>query len=276
MPTLEIMTAEQGFNHSMNTYPSLYSAPTLEDAKLKYFDHIFNVLGNGYRDIEEFLDAHTIRADNKHLINSFPKKYIGDTPLFYAYTEVSERGGFKRGIDESLLPGLYTEEELKDLPQVVYEVQANGRLFFEDEYVFSPYPNFKKRYSMVWEDDIAVLDISWLLAAQDYYQKMQKFFNSENVHHYSSACPPEGQKLNQMIQDMDKAFTRYKTEGMSEEDYRAAVSKAYECEYTGDTKLFIQTRWSKELGRIHTFLDDTLKRLDTLIAPHEVRPKPKM
>lgn len=204
--TQEMMTAEQGFIHSMNTYPSLYTSSTLEDAKLKYFDHIFNVIGNGYHDVEEFITHHTINDENKDLINSFPDKYIGDTPLFYAYTQVHNHRGYESGVTGSELPGIYTEEELKNLPQVVYTVQANGNFFDDEEYFFNPYPNFSKQYSMIWEDSIEALEVSWLQAAQFYYEKAREFFYSKNANKYHGACPEDEFELEDRVKSYEAAF----------------------------------------------------------------------
>lgn len=93
------MTAEQAFNVSMNEYPSLYTSYSLERAKMKFYDHIFNIIGNGFGDMEEFKEEHTINKFNKHLIDSFPDKYISNTPLYMAYKEHARINSF---IDETL------------------------------------------------------------------------------------------------------------------------------------------------------------------------------
>lgn len=72
----KIMTAKESFNLAMNEYPTLYVSPTLELAKLKHYNQLFNVIGNGYRDLDEFLYGMTINDKNKNKIYTFPEKYI--------------------------------------------------------------------------------------------------------------------------------------------------------------------------------------------------------
>lgn len=259
---MTVMTAEQAFNVSMNEYPSLYTANSVKQAKMKYFDHIFNVIGNGYRDLEEFIEGHTINSENEKFIDGFPQKYIGKTPLFYAYTEVEERGGFKMGLSHSSLPGIYTKEELENMPNVIHTVRANGRRMLDDSKGFVPYPNFNKQYSMVWKMDMEQLDASWKEAAVFYYKEVKKFFESDNVQFYSSAIPKNEVDKEIMIEDYENAFKRYRVEGMSDKDFHSKISKEYEMEYTGDTLDFINRRWEKELNRINQFIDETLEKLE--------------
>jgi hypothetical protein len=269
---MPIMTAQQAFNVSMNEHPSLYASRSLEEAQIKYYDHIFNVIGNGYRDMKEFRDGHKITPQNAQLTESFPEKYITDKPLFWAYTEVDESYGFKRGKENSSLPGVYTKKELEAMPEVVHTLQSNKRYKGED-YSFNPYPNFKKEYSLVW-DDISKLDKSWPEAALVFYKKCQDYFNSDKVSNYHYACPKdtETDKWQTSIESFEKNFARYKTEGMTQDEYYKKVSKEYEVEYTGDTKDFIKRRWEKEHTRINEFLNETIDRLENMLTP-QITPK---
>lgn len=264
--TSKIMTAEQAFNVSMNTYPSLYSAPTLEMAKDKFYDHIFNVIGNGFRDTDEFLEGHVINKENIKLINSFPEKYISNAPLYIAYTALEK--SFDIPAFDSSLEGVYTKEELKTMPHVVKAIQSNSCDFLNREETvndkFSPYPNFKKTYSMVWQMDMNVIGKSWIEAGIVYYEHMKDFFNSEESHSYSGAIPKEKIDLEIMVYDYEKMFKHYTKEDMSEAEYFKAISDAYEIEYTGDTEQFIRKRCDKELARIHAFIDETILMLKAL------------
>lgn len=260
----KIMTAHQAFNVSMNEYPSLYTDPVLEQAKLKYYDHIFNVIGNGYRDINEFIEGHTINKHNKGFIDSFPDKYISVQPLYQAYTETYENSPFPRGKSESCLMGLYTEEELKSMPQVKHTLQVNKS--YRRRETFVPYPNFQKNYSIIW-DNVSVLDKSWFEEAHFFYSKCKEFFASKHVHLYHSAIPSEEntEAWDKLIATYETNFARLKTENMNEQQYHQAISTAYEFEYTGNTKEFIKDRWKIEHTRINEFFDETLERLQVLM-----------
>lgn len=257
--TSKIMTANQAFNFAMNAHPSLYSSDTLYEAKIKYFDHIFNTIGNGYRDINEFIYGHTINKKNKHLIDSFPDKYIGKEPLYMVYTKSRKIADFDMPVYESALDGLYTELELNDLPISAVKVQSNMK--FPKDSIFTPYPNFSKDYSMVWRMDMSKLDPSWTEAAVWYYENIKPFFYSEDVVHYHEAVPNDLKLKTNLISSYEKNFERYRKDGMTDSDFFQAISDAYEQEYTGDTEGFINIRWEKNLENIKNFIDETIDLL---------------
>lgn len=261
-PVLRLMTADEAFNVAINTYPSLYTAATLELAQLKFFDQVFNVIGNGTSTIEEFAEHYALPPENAGLTQGFPEKYIGTNPLYYAYTEVVEEDGWcspKYGMD---LPGLYTEDEIKAMPHVLHSVLSN-RDEVKGQSSFVPYPNFKKRYSLVWNIDMGSIDPSWSEAALSFYRFAKTFFESDKAHAYSDAAPKDPSRR---VADYEEAFARCRKPGMSEEDYRAAISEAYELEYTGDTEDFIRRRWAIEKARILDFLEETTGMLENVLA----------
>lgn len=271
---MPIMTAQQAFNVSLNEHPSLYASRTLEEAQMKYYDYIFNVIGNGYRDMKDFRSGHKITPQNAQLIESFPAKYITDQPLFWAYTEIDYSYSFIRGKEGSIISGLYTKEELKNMPEVVHILQAN-REYKNKTNDFIPYPNFKKEYSLVWHN-VSKLDKSWHEAALIFYKKCQEYFNSDKVSSYYYVCPKDNEtaKWQESIEGFEKNFARYKTEGMTEDEHFKKISKEYEIEYTGDTKDFIKRKWEKEHNRINEFLSETIDRLGKILSP-EVTPRIK-
>lgn len=264
---MTIMTAEQAFNVAMNQYPSLYSSPSVKQSKLKYYDQIFNVVGNGYIDFEDFIKSHTVNKNNEKLINSYPNKYIGKTPLFYAYIKVEEHSGYKMGVREGSPPGIYTKEELKNMPEVVHTVRANGHNLLDEQKGFVPYPNFEKEYSMVWKMDMEKLDRSWREESLFYYKEMKKFFKGDDAPYYSDAVHKEDWEKEQAVKNYEKNFARYKEPGMSQDDFYAKISKEYELEYNGNTMDFIQRRWDKELNRINEFIDETISKIEQSLEP---------
>lgn len=256
----KVMTAQHAFNVAINLHPILYSSDTLDDAKFKYFDHIFNVLGNGYRDLNEFIDGHWIGEHNEHLLASFPSKYIGSQPLYTVYTKARKIGNIAIPEYDSAIDGLYTESELTELDDVATTVQAN--LKFSSEPPFPvPYPNFIKDYSMVWRMDMSKLDSSWTQAAIWYYEKVREFFNSDKTSYYHGALPTDIKQKSRLISDYEKNFERYNKDGMTQDEFFAAISENYELTYDGNTEEFIIARWNKELERINLFIDETIDML---------------
>lgn len=169
----------------------------------------------------------------------------------------------KRG---SELHELYTEEEIKKMPHIKFknQVNENFKIIKESFNVFVPDSNFKKEYSILWSD-LKLLDNSWLEEGLYFYDKCKTFFNSKNIHFYHGAIPKENdtKEWDKLINMYEECFTKYKKEGLSEEKINKEISKAYESEYTGDTKQFIKKKWNKELLRINEFIELTLERLTT-------------
>lgn len=72
-------------------YPSLYSDASLDGAKLRVFDQLFNVIGNGIRDIGE------LRADLKyHKFNrDRALRAISGEEVYYGYYDFEMIGDYK-------------------------------------------------------------------------------------------------------------------------------------------------------------------------------------
>lgn len=269
------MTAEEAFNYSMNAYPSLYTAATVREARNQVFDHIFNVIGNGYRDHDEFVEGHLWQPNIAEMTRTFPAKYIGTAPLFTGYTAMETRRKMAvpidiPGIDSSLfdmpdmnssLHGLYTEAEKEFHPDVKKWTQSNR---FHGEH--APYPNFKPRYSLLYHVKLDELDDSWLHAGIEFYGHCREYFNSPLCEGYSGAWPSDPKKQARLVGDYEKAIAR-STVGIDDQaEQWAAISKAYETPYEGDVPLFIQARWSKEKDRIEAFIESTIAMLEENLA----------
>lgn len=263
----KLMTAEQAFNMSMNIYPILYSAKTIEDARFKFFDHIFNTIGNGNNTLEDFKANFTINSSNQHLIDSFPSKYITSQPLYTCYTKIKDTvGGFHIPDQHSALLGIYTKEEIQKMPEVKSYIQAND--VKNDDILFIPYPNFQKEYSMIWRYDLTKIDESWFKAAKEYYLHAKEFFHSDLVNLYHNAAPIDEKEMQKSIQEYEFFFQKYKKENVTQEEYYQTISKNYNHFYDGDTKKFIQERWNKEKNRILNFIDETLEKIEPLLSPN--------
>ena len=261
--TERLMTIDEAFCVAMNRWSSLYAATTLELAKLKFYDQVFNTIGSGSSTMEELCEKYALTPDNAALTRGFPDKYIGTAPLYYAYTETTSVGSCERPKYGTDLPGLYIQEEIDAMDHVATTVLSNRSEALKGETKVVPYPNFQKRYSLVWNVDLNALDPSWVEAALTFYRFAKTFFDSEASEGYSSAVPKDCTRL---IRDYEEAFAKYRRPGMDEAGYHAAISKAYELPYTGDTEDFIRRRWAIEKARILAFLEETTGMLEATIA----------
>ena len=243
-----IMTIEQAFNVAMNEYPSVWTASTLELAKLKFYDHVFNTIGNGLHTVNEFESEFTITDENKHLIDTFPEKYITSAPLYSV--------GTKNALNQMCyISGLYTETEAKEL-------QSTGHFYHQSNRwadYFVPYPNFDPEYSLVYTIDLKEYDPSWTIAAIYYYSAMEQWFKSVSVCDYPNAS--HLRDMQSSIRSYEQAFNRYEGDATTADERNANITRAYGIPYTGDIEQFIHTRWDAELNRIMTFIDETLVKL---------------
>lgn len=254
MPS-QIMTADQAFNLFMNKYPNRLASETEDDAKMKFYNHVFNVIGNGCSDnFKAFKETFEITLDNRHYIHSYPKKYNSSKSLFYFFG------------DGASSEELYSLEDLKKMPKKTLKIPFKKP---GDDFIFYFYPNFKKEYSMVWQVNMKKLDHSWIEAAIVYYQNAKNFFNSENVKHYFGAyteddTTQQGETLSEKIERQEKTFKDYRKEGMTDEEHYKLISNECKLEYNGDTKDFLKRSWEAELTRILSFIDETLLMLKAI------------
>lgn len=250
----KVMTAEQAFNVAMNEYPELYAGDSLHSAKMKYYDHVFNVIGNGYRTYDFFVTNNTINSDNFEFTKSFPLKYIQGKSLFRAFTRIDKTTNYEITYK---LPELYTKEELDLRTDVIHVQQAQN---------YPPvglYPNFKPEYSNVL-GYIFQLDKSWVDVAIYFYKTCKEYFSGDMRDSYTYACPKDtdDQQWDKILPGYEESLRRYRNEGMSDAEFYPQISRLYGVDYRGDLKDFIIRKWEQELARINKFIDDTIFMLE--------------
>jgi hypothetical protein len=259
------MTAPEAVNYNLNKYPSLYASTSLLNTRLQVFGHLFNTIGNGYRDHDEFAEAYLWTPQIAAMTQNVPLKYIGSEPLYRGYTatEKREAGGFLFDIanNASALHGLYTEEEKQFYPEVTKWIRTNRA----DE-VHKPYPNFIPSYSLLYHLNLGILDDSWLKAGIEYYDYCREYFNSSASVDYHSAWPVNPEKQETLVESYNTAIARSIKGIEDKKEQWAAISKAYGIPYKGDTAQFIQDRWLKEKARIETFIEATIGILQEHLA----------
>lgn len=266
----QIMTADEAFNVYMNKYPLLGISLSEEDAKLRYFDHLFNTTGNGIYNHALFIKEHEINSSNLAFIHSYPEKYIQADSLYYAFKEIDPVYPWPQGKQDSKVKGFFTLDEISAMPGIaIYEKFEN---FFNDDgsvkekFLFSPYPNFKKENSLIYNLNFSELDKSWIEAAIWYYNKAEEFFLGENSHLYIYAFPKSKTsentfKLKQEIEDWKEVFKDFEKEGLSKEEYHKIISNHFKVSYNGDITDFICQIWDIKKKSIIDFIDDSLAYL---------------
>lgn len=257
---MKLLSPTKAVNSAINDYPTLYASNGYGLAKLRVYDHIFNVIGNGIRNTQEYCEYMRDRRKN---VQSPLAKYLSGERLHYAYMEMEEFGEgeckFFMPKSESLLDGAFTEAEKADHHGVKKWVG------FDVIDRFVPYPNFKKEFSIIWRIDTGLLTEEWIDEIIWFYRKCEEFFDGPDASEYSYAVTKDPIKLEQQIKEQELFFKSYKKETMSEAEYWAVITEAWKCEYRGDTLDFLQRRWQIEHTRIREFITETINMLNLLL-----------
>lgn len=247
-PGLKLLSPDEYIVNSINNYPTLYLKYSFEQSKIAVLDHVLNVIGSGSDDFER-------------MITGKPK----------SFAEIENWFGENK---------VY-EYEKNGSRKIVFESSENTMEIEKyKDYFHVPYPNFQKRYSLVYSENYKVMSDEWKKAALDFYLYAKDFFQDKNKskhYHYAfemeSLTKPEksdteeSRKLSRLyntrmnlISDMKKAFEK-RTEEQINKDYGVE----FKGDKTNDADIckFLENRWLKEKERIQKFLDQTITMLES-------------
>jgi hypothetical protein len=143
----------------------------------------------------------------------------------------------------------------KELPAC--EEHNEEKINLEKEFI---YPNFRKEYSTIYQIKIKEFPTDWLEGVLWYYQICAEYFMGD-AQSYSNAYPGkekkrEEEKPENILKSWEK---QYRKEGMTDEEFHKAVSKAMDCEFDGDVVKHLTLRWTKEKARCLEFCNETVK-----------------
>ncbi len=259
-----MVSFDKALNYCVNCHPTLFNGKSFEDVKLKVMDHLLNTIGNGLEK-EDFLSQFSYKDENKEYYKSIPEKYYNGIPLFYAYSKIHKtiklsNGEFYKFPDvNSTIDGAFTEEELKSVEHAI-SIPVGI-------YDFHPYPNFQKKYSIIW-DSPKIFNKDWLINIKWFYEKCLEYLSSDKIYEYSQAIPKDlddlkwDKKVEEQVRFFNSTFERYR---IGEESFEECISREYECEYTGDVKDFMVRRFLKENERRKNFCIETIEYISQLI-----------
>lgn len=258
------MPIEEVVNVSINTYPTLYASNSLNEAKMKVYDQIFNTIGNGIRDSVELQDAYCSNSTLKDISKHLPNKYISEEKLYQGFTGINDEMSSILGENapdySTLIDELLTFNEAEDDPEIKVL-----REFKKHE--FTPYPNFKEEYSLFYQDSVKLPE-DWLVELKWFYLSCKEFFLSDSVYNYHYFYPRDSKedKWNRLIDGYSKQFEKYKQSSEDDAEFYKKVSEAYELEFDGNIVDFIKRRGDKEISRVLRFIDKTVNLIDKQIA----------
>ncbi len=266
-----MLTPEQFVLKCVHEYPTLYACKEFSSARISVFNQLFNVIGNGIRDENELMCELNKPFDTSV---DYTKYTLGE-PLYVGYTKMKTRGDLQFPDFTTRIEGAYTKKELDSISSLhgvvyweeLYKPKFEPRLSAMDskvEYKWSPYPNFKEEYSIVWDDYFSKLGPAWINAAIEFYNVCLDYFNGD-CSNYSYAYPC---KTTVETENRDYDLT----ERLSTYTDFATISEEYGVAYNGNVQEFQMARWNAEKNRILDFIQNTLSRLDTMFNQFKREP----
>lgn len=231
----------------MREYPLLFSKTTYLGCFLVVFDHFFNVIGNSFYNEDEFFEV--LQQPTTNLIDA--RRYLRDTG----------EGLYIRKYDMDD-PRRFAEAEYFLESDIIHNIDEYVLISEDDNHTdtFSPYPNFKKEYSVVWTpwfEKAVKKDNRWAEYAIKYYELMLDFFNSDRQCLYSNAYPKEILFKTQIhFDDFNKKLKSYRS-------YKE-IENNYGIPFNGWVNDFCLEYWKKEKSRILEFIDNTIQHSEDL------------
>ena len=238
-----MLSPEQYVYNQVASYPALYHADSYESAAKKVFDQFFNVIGSGVYLPDEL--------DRPIVDQVEAAKFLRGEKVYWGYTEVEELvNGVIIAKWSSNGKSLICVESEKTLhPEVLIWIDCK-------DHSWTPYPNFEKKYSTVYEPEFKDLGKEWIEAAIWFYEQCVEFFQT-TPEQYVYAYPRKSQRETDNLLFMARWMVlSYKS--------NKEISEAYGCEFDGDFDKFLRLRWEKDLSRIDRFIFKTLSYLREL------------
>jgi hypothetical protein len=125
----------------------------------------------------------------------------------------------------------------------------------------NPYPNFQKRYSLLYQNDTTLgkLPDSWLEAAYDYYAYCAEYFRA-GAPGYFHKFSDDNEHFN--TKKFTETLEKLRTDKMTDEQWHAKVTKDYEFPFHGDVKAFGEARWERDRSNHLAFCEETVALIE--------------
>jgi hypothetical protein len=214
-------------------YPSLFVSKSFEDAKFKVFDQLLNVLGNGINNDADLIEEVTYAPFDK------------ERALQLLTEEDVYNGYFNRHDHKAKYVALDSERSNYDPSMYWVKIQS-----IADK---SPYPNFKKKYSTIWQTGFKELGPKWIDAAIWFYSKCQELLDDPTLDMYEKFPCNTEKEIAQRIAHWTPAL-----EKAVESDNVIAM---YGIPYNDNVYEFLCDRWAYTLSNYHEYIDETLTLL---------------
>jgi hypothetical protein len=254
------MNPEQNLTVNLIAHPILYASHDKDISRLKILDHIFNCIGGGYGELEDFIENMMLTDAREKMASQDISRFFNENDTKFVYNKKYQSMGMDFQ-DPMHFIGILNEQEITERNDVKYV--DNGRKKSE----FIPYPNFEKEYSILWKYDMSFLSEDWLNEIKWFYQECRVFFNTDSVHEYHGFYPKESEtkKWDNLIKAFADRFEHYKKDDMTLEEVYQNISDAYLTDFDGDVKKFIKTHFDKNRTNALKFIDETIDKIDDML-----------
>lgn len=246
-----------------------------ELTKFKVYDSLLNEL-NSSTNVEEFIDS---ISKTKDIDYERVKRYLNERS-FNGYDKVEKIDLGTREIittssSNPIVKNIF-EDEKNQYPEVIYWQTNNiskdiDKIMLERRGVelntkFSPYPNFDKKYTVLWNTKDELLDklsSEWIKEIIWFYETSLQAINNGCFKDNNQFPTGSEKEDNRRIEDMSK---------MIKDKSFEQISKDYECEYNGDLFDFMSKRWDKKKNEYESFINEMLEVLnDSLSQKNEIK-----
>lgn len=238
------MTPEQYVKLQLIKHPTLYVDRDMEKVRIKVYDQLFNTIGNGIRCHNDLLNE---------IGSSLPEQYDKQNhhlylteQIYFGFYNISQCGDLVKGVGPFIT---CIDSYRSEFPNIIYWEPFKYKQSYNQ---ISLYPNFQKRYSLVYRYDFLSFGNEWITAAIEYYQYALKYFTTELCNSYS------------MYTDDNTNIDTLHNYIVGKYTNNDEVSKAYGVDFIGnihdidDIRRFAITRWNIERKRILQFINETL------------------
>jgi len=253
------MTPDQYTKSHIVDYPTLFAKSTFEESKRTVMGGVFNSLCS---EVNETLELFKWEP-NQELLNQYSDKYHTNK-IFWGYekiltysnddgTPILDGNGEEMTYPDPSCESITVLECDKDKhPEIKMWMEAT-------KHTHNPYPNFQKKYSVLWNGLDNIPD-DWRKEAITYYQWCLDYFNDPKQYsHFHHAFPKADENDTQRTIDEYKRFIENNPKYPTHQD----VTDAYGgVEYNGDMPDFIHRLWEKTRQEYITFIKETLTLLN--------------
>lgn len=254
-----IMTAEEAINYSVNETPNIYSAPTIEDIRLKFFNITFNSSHSLIRDYDDLFINFNINKYTVTKCKKINKKYINSK--LYQLINYSGLDGLKLLNKNEL----YTKDELDASHYDSYDVEPIELSHFK----LNDFNNlcFISKMGM----EIELLDKSWIILALEFYNYIKNNLSNINIIHLNYIINKDDN--DSMIESNNLWWHSHLLKNFNfdikNDESKKSIEMKFGIDFNGNIKEFVKNYNKSKLDEIEYEVNMTIEYLNDILENKE-------